>query len=510
VLVNTSFNIRGEEETKKLIDDNAAILRSEGADLIVVMSELGIHKDRQLADIINPGVAVIFSAHTHEVTRTAESSDSGTLVVEAGDDGYLGRMDFDFIETTSSYKCGFRNRKTCYSTSLTASSDDPRWTLYEMNDTVAEDPEMVALVEIEREIYFTERPNLLAPPFMMQRLRQSLDTVVGHTDVLITRTSAMDDTFNKSFTKMIRENVAMPTGRPGIPAELAGKPVQIAMVPGFRFGPTVEAGDPSNAAVNGDITLEDVYRLFPVYFNVATATIDGDKLKEVIEALLVLTYSPNAFNQSGGWVHSFSGLKIQVDLTAPELNTACVDSGKEIADCRLPRVISIALEDDTPVIDSGVYSIAGCKRIPIDFPKTLCGIKAFNNVSPWIKPSTPVNGDNSADGYGPDVDNNFALGGGLTSGSGGFGFRTAFGTGEPITLNNPITSINSLIKWLDTSNLEVADDAFTDLSGSPKWPEDPYIQPLLGRGDVATQLPTAEDTCGYFRKLSCGGGDFLE
>ena len=86
--------LQGEAAYKALIEQQAKNLRDGGSQLVFVMSELGIHRDKQLADHISSGsVDVFFSAHTHEATFTPLVSSSGALVVEAGNDGYVGRMD---------------------------------------------------------------------------------------------------------------------------------------------------------------------------------------------------------------------------------------------------------------------------------------------------------------------------------------------------------------------------------------------------------------------------------
>ena len=84
--------LQGQAAYEDLINTATRELRAEGVDLVVVMSELGLHRDYQLANHIDPGVDVFFSAHTHEVTTEPLVSASGALVVEAGNDGYLGRM----------------------------------------------------------------------------------------------------------------------------------------------------------------------------------------------------------------------------------------------------------------------------------------------------------------------------------------------------------------------------------------------------------------------------------
>jgi len=82
--IGLSFT-QGEVAYRDLINAQAKTLRSQGAQLVMVMSELGIHKDYRLADVIDSGVVdVFFSAHTHDTITTPLKTRSGALVVEAG------------------------------------------------------------------------------------------------------------------------------------------------------------------------------------------------------------------------------------------------------------------------------------------------------------------------------------------------------------------------------------------------------------------------------------------
>ncbi len=117
--------LQGEEAYRDYVDKHSEELRSQGVDLVVVMSELGIHKDRQLADVVAPGIDVFFSAHTHELTPRPIVSNSGALVVEAGDDGILGVMRVSLQD----------NAQPLFD-----------WEVVTVDDSVEADPQMAALV----------------------------------------------------------------------------------------------------------------------------------------------------------------------------------------------------------------------------------------------------------------------------------------------------------------------------------------------------------------------------
>ena len=192
-------------------------------------------------DVVNSGVDVFFAAHTHEATFTPLTSNSGALVVEAGNDGYLGRMDITVDKKRRSSKVIARD-----------------WTLLDVDDSVAEDPEMLALVEAARAPFFADNVAFIAPPpFFIQTLNQPLDTVIGHTDSLIDRKDAFESTFNNGWTDALRRE----TG------------TQVAFTPGFRMsnaiaGPGYEYEDAT--FTTGEVTMEDAFRFFPMLYGIAT------------------------------------------------------------------------------------------------------------------------------------------------------------------------------------------------------------------------------------------------
>lgn len=76
-----------------------AAAKAEGAELIVVLSELGLAKNVQLVKEF-PAINVMFSGHTHErtpeaivINRPDQNGDNFGIVTEAGEDEFLGRLD---------------------------------------------------------------------------------------------------------------------------------------------------------------------------------------------------------------------------------------------------------------------------------------------------------------------------------------------------------------------------------------------------------------------------------
>ncbi|HHZ88488.1 MAG TPA: bifunctional metallophosphatase/5'-nucleotidase [Chromatiaceae bacterium] len=332
----------GITEHTALVNKHAADLRDQGADIVVVMSELGIHKTKDLADAVDSGIDVFFAAHTHEATFTPLNSASGALVVEAGNDGYLGRMDITVD-------------KTRRGSSVTALN----WTLLDVDDSVAEDPEMLALVNAERAQFFADDVALIAPPpFFIQTLNMPLDTVIGHTDTIIDRKNAFESTFNNALTDALRRE----TG------------TDVAFTPGFRMANAVagtgyEFEDATFAT--GEVTMEDAFRFFPMLYGISTGETNGQHLRGIIENAMKRTFSSEAFNHLGGWNFGFSGLDMTIDLAAGD--------GQ--------RIKSLTYSDtNAPVGLTDSITIAGCLRLPIDDADTLCAYPGFENVQPYTAP----------------------------------------------------------------------------------------------------------------------------
>lgn len=439
----------GREEHLELLLQHARRLRQQGADIVAVMSELGIHKDialsealadRQQAGEIPAGlVDVFFAAHTHEATmQPITSTEDGTKlyapVVEAGNDGYLGRMDITMAHDGSTSTGGPRNRTTEEHWSVS----EMAWELMPVDASVPEDPQMKALVEAERAPFLDPDVDLMAVPFVMQRLEQPIDTVIGHLAPgsvvqqdnglagVLSRHHSLSSTFNRALTEML--------------LDMTG--TDVALSPGFRMGATIpEAGFvmENEIVASGDITLEDAYRFFPMYYGLATGTTSGKHLKEVINASLDTTYSSDTWNTQGGWNYGYAGITTSVNLESGDRN----------------RIMEVRLDQDGSQINDGdTLTVAGCRRLPIDFEGTLCGISGFNDVTLVRNPTT----------------------------------------GRPWSLIDVFTHMLQNEGYpLRANGSNVHDYSQTQL-----WPEAEFVQPLEGVGE--SHIPhNPDDPCGFFK-----------
>ncbi|KPV52889.1 hypothetical protein SE17_12790 [Kouleothrix aurantiaca] len=80
-------------EPAPLVRKLAAALRQDGADLVVLLSHMGLPDDRELAAALQGSVDIIIGAHTHDLLPSGEQIGS-VLVAQAGDYAqHLGRID---------------------------------------------------------------------------------------------------------------------------------------------------------------------------------------------------------------------------------------------------------------------------------------------------------------------------------------------------------------------------------------------------------------------------------
>lgn len=341
-LAATFSFLEGKQAYVDLVNRQAHQLREQEHDIVVVMSELGVHKDIALADSIDATtVDVFFSAHTHELVREPYTGHSGALVVEAGNDTYLGRMDIYVKDGTVT---------------------DRQWQIIDIDHHFAEDDTIRLLVDQARAPFLDEHVDLTLPLVpVSQHLTQPINTVIGNTAQALDRRQALDNSFNKAFTEALRNY----TG------------ADVAITPGFRFDSVIPVADQlyeDTAVANGDITIEDVYRMFPVPFYVAVGDTNGANLKSIIESNLTAVFSTEVFNHSGGWFDGYDGLSLTLNLKNPD--------GERIVDIRRK-------DDSTPIADDDILHVAGCVR-PVEFDAndTLCSYSGFSNVTSLTNPDT--------------------------------------------------------------------------------------------------------------------------
>ncbi|MGI9260631.1 MAG: bifunctional metallophosphatase/5'-nucleotidase [Woeseiaceae bacterium] len=314
---------------------NIAAARSAGADIVVVLSELGLPKNVRLAQEI-AGIDVMFSAHTHE--RTSDviviEHDSGgkTIVAEAGEDEYLGRLDLTIDDESGNIEAW-------------------EWDLMPANSAVPEDPAIKALVDQARESFIAGEEfrchtfGTNAFPYGKgHTLCEPLDAVVGHTEATIERFHALENVANNASVDALLELAQF------IDPEL-NDGNSMSITNGFRFDVTVLGSDDG---FSGDITIADLYSFYPIGAAVALADFSGGRLIDHWEDVLGKVFDPNPYRQLGGWFLGFSR-NIGFDLQLGVDESAGLNFGERI------EHVSIGPASEVAGIDrSAMYTLASC------------------------------------------------------------------------------------------------------------------------------------------------------
>ena len=264
---------RGEPELGELIP----ILRNvEKVDLLVVASELGLANNIRLAERY-PGIDVILSSDMHEETRQPVVTQTGTVVVEEGQDGtMLGELNLEIRD----------GRLKSW-----------RWTAHTISDAIPEDPAIAEAVKQARKSFvsgpdFVEHVN----PFSGARLTRPIDTVVGNTKIALNRAG-----FSGSELPAVIEGSAHDLLTD---AFRAVSKADVAAMRGFRYGTHIRPGP---------IKLEDLYHFIPIGPEIGVVRIQGRWLKRQLENSADGALDPNPANWTGGWLFGFSGLTMDLD-----------------------------------------------------------------------------------------------------------------------------------------------------------------------------------------------------
>jgi len=278
---------------------NIADAKAQGADIIVVQSELGTAKNLQLAKEIK-GIDVMFSGHTHETTPTAiivKNNHGGkTIVTEAGEDTYLGRLDLEIED---------------------GEVDDFTWQLIEVNDYVAEDVAMKAIVDEDRAKFVGDDLSCHTfgpggfPYGKGHTLCRDLDDIVGTTLINLQRRNVLEDAANNFMVDAFVE-----AGREADSSLNVDN--SASSTNGFRYdnvmlgeGNKLEAG----GTASGDITVGDLYAYYPIGAGLALATYTGGRLFDHWESILSHVFDPNPYRQRGGWNLGYTeNLRFEIDL----------------------------------------------------------------------------------------------------------------------------------------------------------------------------------------------------
>jgi len=317
---------QGVDELQEVLDE----VKLQDVDVVVVMSELGLAQNIQIGREFKD-VDVVLSAHTHEVTlgaiiasptgvygATAGAplaatdmdivNQGGAIIVEAGEDLYLGRLDLEikdkFIKSAN-------------------------WTAIPVDESVAEDPATAALVEEAVEPFVAGKDNIVERHSFLPggycpggmcgdvtsrglQLVDDLNTVVGKTAVLLQRHDLLEGIMNNMLADAVREVTLPYILAESIWADRDANDV-FSMTNGFRFDTPILPADlvsPGQSFYDGrapgEITLRDLFAYFPIPSSVAVAEFNGAAIEGSMGDIIGSIFDRNPYRQAGGWYISLS------------------------------------------------------------------------------------------------------------------------------------------------------------------------------------------------------------
>lgn len=225
----------------------------DNADLVVVLSHLGLPQDVKLAGEV-AGIDVVVSGHTHN--RLREPVWVGrTPIIQSGCHGsFVGRLDL-VVD----------GRQVV----------DARHRLIAVDDSIAPDAAMQAMVD-----------EVMAPH------RDVLAEVVGRTPVALDRATSLQASMDDALLEAI--------------AQVAG--TQLAFSNGWRYGAPV---------LPGPVTVQDLWNIVPTNPEVSTVELTGAEIRAMLEANLERTYSADPYGQMGGYVKRCRGLAMYFKMENP-------------------------------------------------------------------------------------------------------------------------------------------------------------------------------------------------
>jgi S-sulfosulfanyl-L-cysteine sulfohydrolase len=229
------------------------VRRDEGADLVVVLSHLGLPQDLKLACEVD-GIDVLLSGHTHNRLRDPIRVNDA-IVIQAGCHGaFVGRLD---VEVEGKHVVAHR------------------YALLPVDDRFPEDAEMAALVTAA-----------------VEGRSADLGQVVGVAGATLHRYAMFGSTMDDVLLEAL--------------AETAG--VRVAFSNGWRYGAPIPPGP---------VTVEDLWSIVPTNPPVMTATLTGTELIDMLEENLERTFAADPFEQMGGYVKRMRGVRLYVKVENP-------------------------------------------------------------------------------------------------------------------------------------------------------------------------------------------------
>lgn len=284
----------GDEEYEKYVK----LLRPQ-VDVLVVISELGLAKNIQLAKKF-PGVNVIFSSDMHEITTKEVALKNGTIIVEEGADGTrLGHIQL-FVKDGKVTGHTFKMRT--------------------IDVNIKPNAKIAALVEKVRAPFLNDKTaKTYKSQFSQKELRGNIIKTVGETEIDLHRSNFTDAPKMQAVIESSSHNFIAEAFRIESGADLG-------VVRGFRYGTHV---------AKGDIQREDIFHYIPISPWIGIGEISAKELLNYLENVAYGSLATDPSLWKGGWNHTVSGTKYNLDPNAKKghmvSNLRILQDGKYVA-----------------------------------------------------------------------------------------------------------------------------------------------------------------------------------
>ncbi|MCV6598283.1 MAG: thiosulfohydrolase SoxB [Mangrovicoccus sp.] len=247
-----SFGVR-EDRMREVVQE----VRDAGADAVVVLSHNGFDVDRKLASRVE-GIDLILTGHTHDALPEPVKVGK-TLLIASGSNGkFVSRVDLDVRDGGVQ---GVRHKLIPI-----------------FSDVITPDAEMTALIDEQRAPY-----------------TEALAEELGSTDSLLYRRGNFNGTWDDLICNALIEE----------------READIALSPGFRWGPSLLPGD--------KITREDVFNATGMSYPEAyRSEMTGEMLHVIMEDVADNLFNPDPYYQQGGDMVRVGGMGYRIDVTKPQ------------------------------------------------------------------------------------------------------------------------------------------------------------------------------------------------
>jgi len=278
-----AFGIR-DQHMQEMVDE----VRAMGAELVVCLSHNGFDVDRSMASKVS-GIDVILTAHTHDALPEPVLVGDTMLIASGSNGKFITRLDLD---VQNGQIMGFAHKLIPI-----------------FSDVIEPDADMAKLIDEQRAPYEAE-----------------LSEVLGTTDSELYRRG----NFNGTWDDLICD------------ALISERDADIALSPGFRWGPSLIAGD--------DITREDLFNCTGMsYPNTYRSEMTGETIKLILEDVADNLFNPDPYYQQGGDMVRVGGMGYHIDVSKPQ--------GERLTEMTLLKS-GEKIESDKTYVVSGWASVA--------------------------------------------------------------------------------------------------------------------------------------------------------